>query len=253
MPTELARVVIVTGASSGIGRATAMRLAAPGTGLVLGARANANGLEATAAAARARGAAVDILLGDLRQADTAAALVEQARTVFGRIDQVVSNAGKADKRPFGDFAAADLDAQLALHAVPFAALVTTALDDLRGSAWGRVVAVSSFVAHQVGVNAVMFPTTAAAKGALEALARTLARQLAPTGTTVNVVVPGHTRKESAHAALDPAGWAAAVRATPSGRIAEPDDIAAAIAFFLSREACHVTGQVLHVDGGLSLG
>jgi NAD(P)-dependent dehydrogenase (short-subunit alcohol dehydrogenase family) len=70
--------------------------------------------------------------------------------------------------------------------------------------------------------------------------------------TVNCVAPGFTRKVGGHAALPPAGWEAAAAATPAGRIAEPDDIAAAVAFLLSREARHITGQILRVDGGLSL-
>ena len=82
--------------------------------------------------------------------------------------------------------------------------------------------------------------------------KALAFELAPTGVTVNAVAPGFTRKDGGHAALGAEAWTAAAKATPSGRIAEPQDIAAAIAFFLSTEAGHVTGQVLRVDGGLSL-
>ena len=82
--------------------------------------------------------------------------------------------------------------------------------------------------------------------------KALAFELAPAGVTVNCVAPGFTRKRGGHAALGAAAWEAAARATPSGRIAEPEDIATAIAFFLSRDAGHVTGQILRVDGGLSL-
>ncbi|MFW5833824.1 MAG: SDR family NAD(P)-dependent oxidoreductase [Pseudomonadota bacterium] len=252
MTALIDRVVLVTGAASGIGAATARRLAAPGSGLVLTTRSNAAGLAAVAHAVRARGGVVDTVIADLANSETAAMLVERTRAAFGRIDQIVSNAGHADKRPFGSFAARDLDDQLTLHARSFAALVDAALPDLQRTAWGRVVAIGSFVAHDIGINGTIFPTTAAAKAALEALARTLAFQLAPSGTTVNVVAPGYTRKESTRTALDRAGWEAAVRATPTGRLAEPDDVAAAIAFLLSREARQITGQILRVDGGLSL-
>ena len=131
-------------------------------------------------------------------------------------------------------------------------LITTARPQLEASARGRVVAVSSFVAHRSPV-AKSFPATAAAKGAIEGLARSFAAQTASSGVTVNCVAPGFTRKESSgHSALSRDAWRAAADATPSGRIAEPDDIAAAIEFFLSDQAAHITGQTLHVDGGLSL-
>ena len=246
------RVVLITGAASGIGAATARRLAGARTALVLTTRANAEGLEVVATNAEASGALVERHLGDLTDPGTAEHLVALALERFGRLDQLVSNAGRAQKARFGEIATADFTAALALNALPFAALVTAALPALETSDWGRVVAVSSFVAHDIGINGTLFPATAAGKGALEALARNLAFQLAPTGVTVNCVAPGFTRKDGGHAALAPAAWEAAARATPSGRIAEPDDIAAAIGFLLSRDARHITGQILRVDGGLSL-
>ena len=249
---ELARVVLVTGAASGIGAAVARRLAGPDTALVLTTRANAAGLDAVAEGARAAGSAVITPLADLSAPGAAQDLVAQAQARFGRVDQIVSNAGRAAKARFGTFDAGDLTEAMAVNTQPFHGLVTAALDALLASRWGRVVAVSSFVAHNVGVNGVFFPATAAAKGALEALARVLALQLAPQGVTVNCVAPGFTRKVGGHAALDPAAWEAAAAATPDGRLAEPEDIAAAVAFLLSRDAGHITGQILRVDGGLSL-
>ncbi len=180
------------------------------------------------------------------------ALVTSARSTFGSIDQIVCNAGRAQKAEFGAFGRDDLATALGVNTVPFVELVTACQADLAASAWGRVIATSSFVANDFGVNGTIFPATAASKGALEALASSLAFQLASTGTTVNCVAPGYTRKVGGHAALPPKAWEDAARATPSGRIAEPEDIAAAIEFLLSRDAGHITGQILRVDGGLSL-
>jgi 3-oxoacyl-[acyl-carrier protein] reductase len=248
----LERVVLVTGAASGIGAATALRLAGAGTALLLTTRGNAEGLDRAAAAARGRGAEVATRLADLAEPGAAAGLVAAARAEFGRVDQVVSNAGKAEKARFGEFGGAELDRAIAVNSRPFLELVTACRADLEASSWGRVVAISSFIVNDIGINGVIFPATAAAKAAIEALARTLAFQLAPLGVTVNCVAPGYTRKVGGHAALAPEAWTAAAAATPSGRIAEPEDIAAAVAFLLSREARHVTGQILRVDGGLSL-
>lgn len=252
MERQLERVILITGAASGIGAATARRLAGPGTALFLTTRGNEAGLTQVAQAAAAAGAEVATQLADLTEPGSAERLVRAALARFDRLDQLVSNAGRAQKAFFGEIGTEDIVTAVALNALPFAGLATAALPALTASDWGRVVAVSSFVAHDIGVNGTLFPATSAGKGALEALARNLAFQLAPEGVTVNCVAPGFTRKVGGHAAIAPAAWDAAAKATPNGRIAEPEDIAAAIDFLLSRDARHITGQVLRVDGGLSL-
>ena len=253
MTVSVARVVLITGAGSGIGAATARRLATKDTALVIHTRANVDGLDEVARYSRDRGAVVVTTTGDLKEPDLSRELVARARSEFGRIDQIVSNAGLARRAEFGDLREADLMADIELIGAAFFRLIDAALPDLHASDWGRVVAVSSFVAHTFGANGTVFPATAFAKSGLEGLAKALAWQLAPTGTTVNCVVPGYTRKDpSGHAALDSAAWETARRATPMQKLGEPADVAAAIAFLLSREAGHVTGQTLHIDGGLSL-
>lgn len=247
------RVVLVTGAGSGIGAATARRLALPGTALLLHTRANAAGLEAVAEAGRAAGAEVATVLADLADPEAPARILAEGRAAFGAIDQIVSNAGFAQKGLFGGLAASDLERGFEAMPLAFLRLVEAALPDLRASRWGRVVVISSFVAHLFGTGGLHFPTSGAAKAALEALARSLAAQLAPEGVTVNCVAPGFTRKDSGgHAATSPEAMERTRALIPTGRLCTPEDIAAATAFLLSREAGQITGQVLHVDGGLSL-
>ena len=135
----------------------------------------------------------------------------------------------------------------------FHRLARAALPHLKAAARGRVVAVSSFVAHRFNLGDV-FVASAAAKAGLEALARALAVELAPNGVTVNCVVPGYIRKDAEIDGSLPnmdrrRGGLARV---PLGRVGLPEEVAALIAFLLSAEAAYITGQAIHIDGGLTL-
>ena len=116
-----------------------------------------------------------------------------------------------------------------------------------------MVAVSSFVAHRFQLDGRYFPTSAMAKAGLEALVKAFAAELAGQGVTVNGVVPGFIEKDKgAHRAVGKAGYRRAVELIPQGRLGQPDEVAAAIQFLLSADANYITGQCLHVDGGLTL-
>jgi 3-oxoacyl-[acyl-carrier protein] reductase len=251
-PVPDSRIVLITGAASGIGAATARRIAGPGTSLLLHSRGNRDGLEAVAIDARAAGSEAVTELGDLVDAELPAKLVAAAVSAFGGLDQIVANAGFADRRVLGEV---EIEALIkAEHGMieAFFRLVTAAMPHLENSAQGRVVAVSSFVAHVYAADG-LFPVTAAAKAAIEALAKTLAVQLAPSGATVNCIAPGYTRKDATgHSALSGDAWAAAAAKIPMGRIGTPEDAAGPIAFLLSEDAGFITGQTIHVDGGLTL-
>ena len=250
------RVSIITGGGSGIGAAVARRLAKPDACLVLhgqgGDEAALARLKTVVVECERAGAKVAWSAGDLAKAGTASALVGAARKAFGNIDAIVHAAGFADRRSFTQLPRDSLERAFAVMAASFHEMASAALPDLMQATNGRVVAVSSFAAHRFAPDST-YPGSGAAKAALEVLVRCLAIELAGSGATANVVVPGFTRKDAGlMGALDEDGWQKVSKANPFERLAEPDEVAAVIGFLLSSDASHVTGAVLPVDGGLTL-
>lgn len=244
------RRILVTGASSGIGAATVRAMAAPGTAIVVHARRSLEAAERVAGEARALGAEAHVLLHDLAEPEAPAALVTEAVARLGGLDVLVSNAGFADRTPATELTDEAMARSLDTVLWGFLRLARAAGPHLRAGVRPRLVAVSSFVAHLFRHDAANFPATAVGKAGVEALLRTLAMEWAP-DVTVNAVAPGYTQKDpGAQAAFTEAQREAVAARVPLGRLGTPAEMAAAICFLASAEAGYVTGQVLHVNGGL---
>ena len=250
------RVAIVTGASRGIGRAVAERLARDGHALVL----NAQGPDALAAVAAeiaaATGVPVRTCAGDVSDPATAEGIAATAQREFGGADVLVNNAAvslRVAGRP-PSLEATPLEHWHRMLAVnltgPFLA-TRAAVPLMKARGGGRVVFVGSIGSRMVTGNTSL--PYAAAKGGLLALARLLAAELGPHAITVNTVVPGRvkTAMSDTYSNYETLDREYAGR-TPLGRIGAPRDIAGAVAYLASADAAFVTGAILDVNGGMYL-
>tara|TARA_B100001063_G_scaffold19361_1_gene14941 strand:- start:74 stop:820 length:747 start_codon:yes stop_codon:yes gene_type:complete len=246
------RSILITGSASGIGAAIVKKVASKDTSFTLTTKTNQAGLKKVVEYAQNKGAKVNVLCGDLTNKNFIKSLVELARQQTGNIDQFVANAGYADKKKFGEFNEKDLNRSIQTMTSSFSEIINLSIDDFKKSKSGRIVSISSFVNKNIGLNNNIFPVTAAAKGALEALTKTLAFQLSQNNVTVNSISPGYTKKDGKHSALSIEEWDEIISKIPLKRLAAPEDIANLTSFLLSNEASYITGQIIKIDGGLSL-
>ncbi|QEW21449.1 2,5-dichloro-2,5-cyclohexadiene-1,4-diol dehydrogenase [Marinibacterium anthonyi] len=242
------KTIIVTGASSGIGRAAARLLAAEGANLVITAR-RADRLDALRADLADTPGDITALPGDIRSEDHAKALVDCAVRTFGGLDGAFNNAGTTGAAgPVPDMTAEGwaevLDTNLT--AAAYAAKYQVPALIARGG--GSVVYTSSFVGHAIGLPGM--GAYGAAKAGLVGLVRVLAAEHGAQGIRVNALMPGGTMTEMA--GDDPAfhDWVRGLHALK--RIAEPEEIAQGALFLLSNQASFVTGSALYADGGNSI-
>ena len=240
---------VVTGADWGIGRATAIALAASGHDVGITWRSDHEGAQRTARAVTSRGRAAHIRRLDLADPEAAAAVIDDLISDLGRIDVLVNNAGANHRASVLDERLDDWRRALDVNLTgPFACAQAAARAMVARGEGGRIVFVTSVHEH---VPLRMAAAYSAAKAATGMAARVMALELAPHGITVNAVAPGHiatpmTGKDG----VDPA--TVDLPQVPAGRPGGPAEVAAPIAWLASREASYVTGASVVADGGLLL-
>jgi len=238
------RIALVTGASRGIGRAIALRLAARGATVIAAAReSNAS---ATVDAIVAAGGKADLGTVDVADASAIETLVSGALDRHGRIDILVNNAGITKDQLLLRMKRDDWDAVLATNLTAAFVLTQAVLRPMIRQKSGRIICISSVVGQSGNAGQANY---AASKAGLIGFAKSTAREVASRNITVNVVAPGLIETDMTRGITDDAHaeWAAQI---PLKRLGSPDDIASAVAFLASDEAAYITGQVLAVNGGM---
>jgi len=238
------RIAIVTGASRGIGRAIAARMAAQGATVIAAARGdNAAGTVAEIAAAggRAETAAVDV-----NDPPAVEALVAGTLERYGRIDILVNNAGITRDQLMLRMKRDDWDAVIATNLTAAFTATQAVLKPMIRQRAGRIVCISSVVGQGGNGGQANY---AASKAGLIGFAKAVAQEVASRNITVNVVAPGLIETDMTRAITEGAhsDWAAKI---PLKRLGTPADVAAAVCFLASDEAAYITGQVLAVNGGM---
>lgn len=247
------RVALVTGAAAGIGRAVVHRLAAEGAAVIISYRSNHGGAHDLAAELRATGANALAVEADLANDAAARDLAKRALERFGRVDALINNAGAVAFAPVLEMSTQLLDDMMQVNVKGALRLIQALAPAMVAAGRGRIVNVASVAAMSTSMPG----TTpySIAKAALVQLTKRAALELGHAGITVNAVCPGATRTGMLESAsrTEPGfegAYGSARSPTMLGRIAEPREIAAAIAFLASDDASYITGQAITVDGGL---
>ncbi|HSU92710.1 MAG TPA: SDR family oxidoreductase [Gemmatimonadaceae bacterium] len=250
------KIALVAASSRGLGRASAEALAAEGVELVLCARGEA-ALRATANdIRRTTGVRVVDVVADVATKAGIDAVLSAAEREFGRVDILVTNGGGPPAGPFESHTPEAWDAAVRANLTSVVELVRGVLPGMRERRWGRIVNVTSIAVKQPVDNLILSNSV---RAAVTGFARTLANEVAPLGVTVNNVMPGYTRTArvealadrtaSLHGTTRDAAFAAWENQIPMGRLGEPAEFGAMVAFLCSAQASYTTGASIPVDGG----
>ena len=241
------RIALVTGASKGLGRAIAEKLAAEGHRVVVNYFSSARDAADVVATITGAGGSAIALKADVREPAQIAGLLDDARRHFGgAVEVLVNNAtGPQPMKPVEAYTWGDFQDQLDFFVKAPVLLTQAILPDMKNARWGRIIHIGSEVVELGNAD---FSAYVAAKGAMLGLTRAWASELGPWGITVNNVAPGWIPVER-HAGTPQSALDAYAAQLPLRRQGGPADVADAVAFLAGEGACFITGQVLAVNGG----
>ncbi|ROQ90636.1 3-oxoacyl-[acyl-carrier-protein] reductase [Desulfosoma caldarium] len=244
-----AKVVVVTGASRGIGRAVALAFAEPGTTVVVNYRSGREAAEETGRAITERGAQAVLSPFDVADPEAVKAAFKNLTDTLGRLDVLVNNAGITRDNIFPRLKESDWDEVLNVNLKGVFLCCQAAMRPMLKQRYGRIINITSVVGFTGNAGQCNY---AAAKAGIVGLTRSLAREVVSRNITVNAVAPGYIETEMTQA-LGEEARQALLSQIPAGRTGSPEEVAAAVRFLASDAAGYITGQVLHVNGGMFMG
>ncbi len=242
------RVAIVTGASRGIGKAIALKLAEQGAAVVVNARSSASEAEGVAASIKAAGGRSIAVLADVSIAEDVARLVQTATTTYGKVDILVNNAGIVRDQLLVRMSEEDWDKVLNTNLKGAFLCTKAVLRPMLKQRWGRIINISSVAGLTGNPGQANY---ASAKAGLIALTKSTAKEVASRGITVNAIAPGYIETDMTQALPDSLKQEILQR-IPVGYFGSPQDVAHVAAFLASEEARYITGQVWGIDGGVAI-
>ena len=242
------KTAIVTGGSRGIGRAVCLELARGGANVVLCYAGREEAAQETVAACEALGAKALAVRCNVADAGEVKALVDIAVKTFGRVDILVNNAGITRDGLLMTMKEEDFDAVVATNLRGTFLCMKAVARPMMRQRYGRIVNLSSVVGLRGNAGQVNY---AASKAGVVGMTKSLAKELASRNVTVNTVAPGFIETDMT-AAMSEAAKTATLAAIPMQRLGAAEDVARAVAFLASDEAAYITGQVLAIDGGMSM-
>ncbi len=243
---------IVTGSSRGIGRAIALRFARDGAKVTVSCVSTVDKANAVAREIRDAGGEAIVVQADVAKRADAERLVAETVAAFGKVDILVSNAGIVIDRPFVESTDEDWTRAIESNLHGFFNVTRAVLPHMIERKSGRIIATGSCITEVADFGGNKYSVCTASKGGITAMMRPIAAEVARAGITVNAVSPGYIATEML-GEIDAAGLEAALGLVPMRRYGKPEEIAAAMAFLASDDAAYITGQVLRVNGGMSMG